>query len=184
MAYNKNCLSYQCNNLSTLTQLRKFTDYVFVIIWPWAKLKSTLQSSIKGNKHHKPKWAVLCITKFPAEFQINVFVSQSGLDRHGYFLKYEREKNRFSFKSQYSCPPYGKPAEPHLILLMMNLEAVWEGGNTGDIGQKTWPLTGIERPSLSLGSFCSRAAPQVPTAHPDLLCSVSFCGRKVVWRFG
>ena len=68
--------------------------------------------------------------------------------------------------------------------LVMNLEAVREGGSTGDIGPRTWPLTGTERPSLSLGSFCSRAAPQVRTRHPDLLWSVSFCGRKAAWGFG
>lgn len=44
-------------------------------------------------------------TNFPAEFQINFFLSQSGLNWPGYFLKYERERNRFSLKSQYSCSP-------------------------------------------------------------------------------
>ena len=69
------------------------------IILPWAKLKFTLQSSIKGNKHHKPNWAVLYITKFAAESQINVFVSQSKLDRSGYFLKYKGRRTDFHSKA-------------------------------------------------------------------------------------
>ena len=92
-----------------------------------------------------------------------------------------------------SCPPAVSNRSPcftsvcfasNRTNLLMNLEAVREGGSTGDIGPRTWPLTGTERPSLSLGSFCSRAAPQVHTGHPDLLWSVSFCGRKAAWGFG
>ena len=67
-----------------------------------------------------------------------------------------------------------------LMNLVMNLEAGQEGGGTRDLSPSTWSLTGTERPSVSLGPLCSRAAPRVPTRHPDPRCSVSFCGRKVV----
>lgn len=68
--------------------------------------------------------------------------------------------------------------------LAMNLEAGGEGGVTGGPRPEDLLLPGTGRPSLSLGSLCSRAASQAHTRHPDLLCSVSFCGRKVVLGFG
>ena len=54
-----------------------------------------------------------------------------------------------------------------LANLVMNLEAGREGGGAGDLGPSTWRLRGTKSSSVSLGLPCSRAAPRVPTRHPD-----------------
>lgn len=54
-----------------------------------------------------------------------------------------------------------------LANLVMNLEAGREGGGAGNLGPSTWRLRGTKSSSVSLGLLCSRAAPRVPTRHPD-----------------